>query len=154
MVELSTPQKDNGNSTGTSEKTIVSIPTAISIISLLVSAWVGLSYWNLRQDYVVLKTDYALRKETVDTLAKQSVALTEQLSAAQTPKLKVINFLEAATSLPGVDLNTEKGVEQSFRRMKQLADQYAAQGYVLLDADLVISAPKAMQLSIEELNDQ
>jgi|TARA_A100001391_G_C5010896_1_gene263196 hypothetical protein len=154
MVDQKSTRQDRDKSSGKPEKPVVQFSTVLAVISLLVSVWVGVSYWNLREDYLGLRADYSARIKTVDHLAKQAVALTDQISAAQTPKLKVINFLEAATRMPDVDVNTPEGLEQGFLRMQKLAEQYAAQGYILIDSEAVISAPDIMKLSLEELNGQ
>ena len=137
-----------------SEKPVLTVSTILAATSLLVSVWVGVSYWNLRDDYVGLKAEYTQRMETVKTLAEQSIILTEQLNEASTPKVRVINLLEAATNMAGANVNSPEGLEQGFLRIQKIANDYAAQGYLLIDADSVISAPENLQLNLEELNGQ
>lgn len=144
MTNQKSPQNDD-------DKSVTPIATIIAAISLLISTWVGVSYWNLRNDYVALKSDYLVRVDILNELAKQAVELSDQVAAARSPKLKVINFLEIATKLPGVDVNTPEGLEQGFLKMQKLAAEYAAQGYVLIDADAVVSAPESMKLGMKEL---
>ncbi|MFX4226355.1 MAG: hypothetical protein ACFHHU_00265 [Porticoccaceae bacterium] len=139
---------------GKPDTVITTIIGISAILGLCLSVFFGLNYMSFRDEFYDLKADYEQRGEVINQLATNNILLTERMASVGQPKVKVLNFLEAASKLPGANVDTQEGIEQAFLAMQSVARAYAEDGYLLIDSEAVIASPDAMRLTIEEMRGQ
>ncbi|WP_336107876.1 hypothetical protein [Thalassospira sp. CH_XMU1420-2] len=147
--KVQVPKKD-----GKTDVYFTTFVAILAIAALGTSIFIGRSFYNLRDDYQQLKTDYANQSALIASIARKNIELSEHLVSGQTPKIKVVNFLETAAKLPGANVDTQEGLEQAFLQMQRVARAYAEEGYLLIDSEAIVATPTAMQLNLQELSGQ